>query len=53
MRYKETHFNNAEPPGELKNVKIEAIEEFFVELMPAAKFPYFPPTMSLKVYWLI
>ena len=50
MRYKETHFNNAEPPGELKNVKIEAIEEFFVELMPAAKFPYSLSTVSLGVY---
>ena len=42
--------NNAEPLGELEIVKIELIEEFFVELMPAAKFPYPLPTMSLGVY---
>ena len=44
---------NAEPPRELEIVKIKSIDEFFVELMPAAKFPYFPPTVSLRVYWLI
>ena len=42
--------NNAEPLGELEIVKIELIEEFFVELMLAAKFPYPLPIMSLGVY---
>ena len=42
--------NNAEPLGELEIVKIELIEELFVELMPAAKFPYPLPTVSLGVY---
>ena len=42
--------NNAELLRELEIVKIELIEEFFVELMPAAKFPYPLPTMSLGVY---
>ena len=32
--------NNAEPLGELEIIKIELIEDFFVELMLAAKFPY-------------
>ena len=42
--------NNAELVGELEIVKIELIEDFFVELMPAAKFPYPLPTVSLGVY---
>jgi len=42
--------NNAEPLGELEIVKIELIEEFFVELMLAAKFPYPLHTVSLGVY---
>ena len=42
--------NNAELLGELEIIKIELIEEFFVELMPAAKFPYDLPTVSLGVY---
>ena len=33
--------------GSYKIVKIELIKDFFVELMPAAKFPYFLPT----VFW--
>ena len=45
-----SYSNNAEPPGVLEIVKIEPIEEFFVELMPAAKFPYFSPTVFLGVY---
>ena len=36
--------NNAEPLGELETVIIELIEDFFVEPMPAAKFPYLLPT---------
>ena len=42
--------NNAELVGELEIVKIELIEDFFVELMPAAKFPYPLLTVSLGVY---
>ena len=55
MRGKESlrYSNNAEPLGELEIIKIELIEDFFVELMPAAKFPYPLLTVSLGVYWLI
>ena len=42
--------NNAELLGELEIVKIELVEDFFVELMLAAKFPYPLPTVSLGVY---
>jgi len=35
--------------GSYKLLKIELIEDFFVELMPAAKFPYSLPTVSLGV----
>ena len=45
--------NNAELLGELEIVKIELVEDFFVELMLAAKFPYPLPTVTLEVYWLI
>ena len=31
-------------------VRIELVQDFFVELMLAAKFPYPLPTMSLGVY---
>ena len=52
MRGKESlrYSNNAEPLGELEIIKIELIEDFFVELMPAAKFPYPLLTVSLGVY---
>ena len=36
--------NNAELLGELEIIKIELVEDFFVELMVAAKFPYPLPT---------
>ena len=42
--------NNAELLGELEIVKIELVEDFFVELMLAAKFPYPLPVVSLGVY---
>ena len=42
--------NNAELLGELEIVKIELVEDFFVELMLAVKFPYPLPTVSLGVY---
>ena len=42
--------NNAELLGELEIIKIELVEDFFVELMLAAKFPYPIPTVSLGVY---
>ena len=45
-----SYSNNAESLGELEIVKIELIEEFFVELMLAAKFPYPLHTVSLGVY---
>ena len=48
-----SYSNNAEPLGELEIVKIELIEEFFVEPMLAAKFPYPLHIVSLGVYWLI
>ena len=35
---------------ELEIVKIELVEDFFVELMLAAKFPHPLPTVSLGVY---
>ena len=41
--------NNAELLR-VKIVKIELVEDFFVELMLAAKFPYPLPTVSLGVY---
>ena len=43
--------NNAEPFSELEMGKIELIDEFFVELIPAAKFPYFSSTVPLGVHW--
>ena len=42
--------NNAELLGELELLKIELVDDFFVELMLAAKFPYPLPTVSLGVY---
>ena len=36
--------NNAELLGELELLKIELVDDFFVELMLAAKFPYPLPT---------
>ena len=41
--------NNAELLR-VKIVRIELVEDFFVELMLAAKFPYPVPTVSLGVY---
>ena len=43
--------NNAELLIELK--LLELVEDFFLELMLAAKFPYPLPTVSLGVYLLI
>ena len=42
------YFNNAECLRELK--LLELVEDFFVELMLAAKFPYPLPTVSLGAY---
>ena len=42
--------NNAELLGKLELLKIELVDDFFVELMLAAKFPYPLPTVSLGVY---
>jgi len=44
------HSNNIEPFGELKIIRIELVEDFIVEPMLAAKFPYPLPTVSLGVY---
>ena len=41
--------NNAELLR-VKIVRIELVEDFFVELMLAAKFPYPLPVVSLGVY---
>jgi len=45
--------NNIEPLGELEIIRTELVEDFIVELMLAAKFPYPLPTVSLGLYWLI
>ena len=42
--------NNAELLRELKIIRIELVEDFIVELMLAAKFPYPLPIVSLWVY---
>jgi len=42
--------NNAEFLGELKIIRIELVEDFIVELMLAAKFPYSLPIVCLWVY---
>ena len=42
--------NNAELLGELEIIKIELVEDFFVELMLAAKFTYPIHTVSPGVY---
>ena len=42
--------NNIEPLGELEIIRTELVEDFIVELMLAAKFPYPLPTVSLGVY---
>ena len=42
--------NSIEPLGELEIIRIELVEDFIVELMLAAKFPYPLPTVSLGVY---
>ena len=44
------HCNNIELFGELKIIRIELVEDFIVELMLAAKFPYPLPIVSLWVY---
>ena len=44
------HSNNIEPFEELKIIRIELVEDFIVEPMLAAKFPYPLPTVSLGVY---
>ena len=44
------HSNNIEPFGELKIIRIELVEDFIVEPMLAAKFPYPLPIVSLGVY---
>ena len=36
--------NSIEPLGELEIIRIELVEDFIVELMLAAKFPYPLPT---------
>ena len=42
--------NSIEPLRELEIVRIELVEDFIVEPMLAAKFPYPLPTMSLGIY---
>ena len=42
--------NSIEPLEELEIIRIELVEDFIVEPMLAAKFPYPLPTMSLGVY---
>ena len=42
--------NSIEPLPELEIIRIELVEDFIVELMLAAKFPYHLPTVSLGVY---
>jgi len=41
------YYNNAELLRELKIIRIELVEDFIVELMLAAKFPYPLPIVSL------
>ena len=42
--------NSIEPLRELEIIRTELVEDFIVELMLAAKFPYPLPTVSLGVY---
>ena len=42
--------NSIEPLGELEIIRIELVEDFILELLLAAKFPYPLPTVSLGVY---
>ena len=42
--------NSIEPLGELEIIRIELVEDFILELLLAAKFPYPLPTVSLGAY---